>query len=81
MPSATVTSKGQITVPLEVRKKLGLKAGDRIEFVRNEKTGKIEFIPATVPLRSLLGVLPKPDKPVTLEEMNETIRECGALAG
>ena len=81
MPSATLTSKGQITIPLEVRQELGLEAGDRVAFVRNETTGKFEFIPATVPLRSLLGVLPRPQKPVTVEEMNETIRDCGAAAG
>jgi antitoxin PrlF len=31
--SSTISSKGQVTVPLEVRKRLGLKAGDRVEFV------------------------------------------------
>ena len=30
---ATVTSKGQITVPLEIRNRLGLKEGDRLEFI------------------------------------------------
>jgi len=30
---STISSKGQVTVPLEVRKRLGLKAGDRVEFV------------------------------------------------
>jgi antitoxin PrlF len=36
MPSATITSKGQITIPIEVRKKLGLKAGTRIDFFETE---------------------------------------------
>ena len=31
--SSTISSKGQITVPLEIRDRLGLKAGDRVEFV------------------------------------------------
>ncbi|MGH9604705.1 MAG: AbrB/MazE/SpoVT family DNA-binding domain-containing protein [Terracidiphilus sp.] len=31
-PSSTISSKGQVTVPLEVRKRLGLRAGDRVEF-------------------------------------------------
>ena len=31
--SSRISSKGQITVPLEVRKRLGVKAGDRVEFV------------------------------------------------
>jgi antitoxin PrlF len=36
MPSATVTSKGQITLPIEVRRRLGLKQGDKVEFVYDE---------------------------------------------
>ena len=31
--SSTISSKGQVTVPLEIRHRLGLKQGDRIEFV------------------------------------------------
>jgi antitoxin PrlF len=31
--SSTISSKGQITVPLEIRNRLGLKRGDRVEFV------------------------------------------------
>ncbi len=81
MPSATVTSKGQITIPLEVRRNLGLHPGGRVHFVRNDQTGRFEVVPGTVPLMSLFGILPKPEKTVTIEEMNETIRERGALAG
>jgi AbrB family looped-hinge helix DNA binding protein len=32
MSAATLTSKGQVTIPAEVRKRLGLQQGDRIEF-------------------------------------------------
>jgi antitoxin PrlF len=35
---ATITSKGQITVPLEVRKMLGVRAGDKLLF-ENDETG------------------------------------------
>jgi len=31
--SSTISSKGQVTVPQEIRNRLGLSAGDRIEFV------------------------------------------------
>jgi AbrB family looped-hinge helix DNA binding protein len=37
MPTATVTSKGQITIPIEVRIALGLDPGDKIDFVEIEK--------------------------------------------
>jgi AbrB family looped-hinge helix DNA binding protein len=34
--SSTISSKGQITVPQEIRKRLGLEPGDRVEFVIEE---------------------------------------------
>jgi AbrB family looped-hinge helix DNA binding protein len=38
-PSSTISSKGQITVPLEIRNRLGLRKGDRVEFVvDNDRT-------------------------------------------
>lgn len=40
---ATVTSKGQITVPLAVRSRLGLKEGDRVEFITQD--GRITIQP------------------------------------
>lgn len=81
MASATVTSKGQITIPVEVRLEMGLDAGDRIEFVRNGRTGHYEMIPANVSIRSLKGILPKRGKPLSIREMNELIRERRANAG
>ena len=58
VPSATMTSKGQITIPAEIRSELGIDAGDRVEFVRNEETGRYEMIPATVPVQALKGIVP-----------------------
>ncbi len=77
MPSATVTSKGQITIPIEVRSQLGIDTGDRVEFLRNEETGRYEIIAATVPVQTLKGIVPKPKKPVSISEMNEAIRKRG----
>ena len=74
MASATVTSKGQITIPIEIRKQLQLNTGDKLQFVQSS-SGHIELIPCNVPLSSLRGILPKPEKPATIEEINETIRK------
>ncbi len=80
MASSTITSKGQITIPIEVRTELGVSTGDRIEFVLNKVTGRYEVIPATVSIQSLKGILLKRKKPVTIAEMNEAIAERGASA-
>jgi antitoxin PrlF len=72
MPSATVTSKGQITIPAEVRNALGVSFGDRIDFVEVEK-GQYVIVPATCSVRALKGIIPKPKKPVSIEEMNGAV--------
>jgi len=74
MPAATVTSKGQITIPAPVRVALGLDAGDRVEFVELER-GRFAIVPATVPLRGLKGIIRKPEKPVSIEDMNTAIAQ------
>jgi antitoxin PrlF len=80
MSAATLTSKGQLTIPAPVRVALGLDAGDRVEFVELEK-GRFAIIPATVPLRRLKGIIRKPEKPVSIEEMNAAIARRRAGAG
>lgn len=75
MPSATVTSKGQITIPAPVRRSLGLHTGDRVEFVEHPD-GHIELIPATRSVTSLKGFFgPPPARAVTLDEMDRAIAE------
>lgn len=44
MQSAVVTFNGRITLPLHVRKQLGLKTGDTVEFVEVEK-GRFSILP------------------------------------
>ena len=73
MPTATLTSKGQTTIPKEVREYLGLHSGDRIDFLLAD--GKAILQPATVDLRSLKGCLHKTGRaPVTVEEMSASVR-------
>jgi len=72
-----MTTKGQVTVPLDVRQRLGLSAGDRIEFVEIED-GMFAIKPAIDDVRSLKGLLRKPSKPVSVEAMNAAVRARGA---
>jgi len=77
MPSATVTSKGQITIPLPVRMALGLHTGCKVEFIETMK-GRYEIIAAVEPVESLKGILAAPAKKVSIEDMNHAIEQCGA---
>ncbi len=72
-PSSTLSSKGQVTIPLEVRKRLGLREGDRVEFVT--ENGKIYIRPArgeANPFERWAGALPAFK---SLEEINAWINE------
>ena len=77
MATSTVTSKGQITIPAQVRSALGLEAGSRVEFVEVEK-GQYLMIATTDDVQSLKGMLRKPRATVSIEQMNEVIAERGA---
>jgi AbrB family looped-hinge helix DNA binding protein len=72
--TATITSKGQITIPQVVRQLLGLQAGDAVEF--EVEKGRAEVRPAR-PKRTSSGVLnrylPKNWKPPTVEQMEAGI--------
>jgi antitoxin PrlF len=73
MAAATLTSKGQITIPAQVRTALGVDAGDRIEFVEVGK-GEFNIMAATRSVKELNGMLyRKGRKPVSIEEMNTAI--------
>lgn len=72
MATATITSKGQVTIPREVRAGLGVSAGDRLDFVRLED-GNYAIVPASHSIRSLRGIIPRPKKPVSLEDMEAAI--------
>ncbi len=77
MSTATVTSKGQITIPAGVRATLGVDAGDRVEFIEVVK-GRFEIVAATESVKSLKGMIAKPSRPVSIESMNAAIRSRGA---
>ena len=79
MSTATMTSKGQITIPAVVRAALGVEAGDRVEFVQTEP-GHFELVAVTQSVTALKGLARKPPSPVTIDEMNEAIAAQGAKA-
>jgi AbrB family looped-hinge helix DNA binding protein len=74
MPNATLTSKGQTTIPKEVRNFLKLRPGDRLEFILHEN-GTVILKPATLNISDLKGILHRPGmKPVSVSAMNSAIR-------
>ncbi|MBE2263872.1 MAG: AbrB/MazE/SpoVT family DNA-binding domain-containing protein [Burkholderiaceae bacterium] len=79
MTTATVTSKGQITIPAQVRQALQVGAGDRVEFVE-VAPGRYEFIAATRSVTELKGLFGPARKPVSIEDMNAAIAARGAAA-
>lgn len=76
MASAIVTSKGQVTIPKSVRDRLGVDAGDRLEFVETAD-GTFTVVAATRDVKELKGIIPKPAKPVSIDDMNRAIARLG----
>ncbi len=73
MKSATITSKGQVTIPKEIRDYLKLEIGSKIDFVIDE-SGTVKVIPLNVPVTALSGMLHRPDRPAaTIEDMEAAI--------
>lgn len=73
MPTATVTSKGQVTIPKSVRDVLQIDSGDQIDFVVTER-GDVLVRGVNVDVRELKGLLKRPRRRgVTIEEMNKAI--------
>lgn len=79
MSTATLTSKGQITIPAAVRTALGVDAGDRVEFVE-VSPGHFEMVAATQSVTALKGLVRKSAQPVSVADMNAAIAREGAKA-
>lgn len=79
MATATLTSKGQITIPAEVRNDLKVDAGDRVEFVLIAP-GRYEFVAATSEVTELKGMFGPSPKTVSIEAMNAAIAKRGSAA-
>lgn len=75
---AKITSKGQITLPKEVRDRHRLKPGDAVEFV--ERNGETIVKPKNLRAVDLIGILgpPPSGKSLSVEEMDEAIMDAVA---
>ena len=74
MAIATMTTKGQITIPKEIRDALHIQPGDRVDFdLLGDGTAKI--LPMNVKLEDLIGILKYDGPPVTIEQMNDAIKQ------
>ncbi|MEO1724818.1 MAG: AbrB/MazE/SpoVT family DNA-binding domain-containing protein [Pseudomonadota bacterium] len=72
---STVTSKGQTTLPKDVREHLGLKAGDKVRYLVVDDEVRL-VRPRKV--MSLCGSLPHEGDPVSLDDMDEAVRDGAA---
>lgn len=77
MSQATMTSKGQITIPKDVRDDLGLEAGTKVSFVRLGP-GDYRLRVKRGSVMDLAGMLHYDGPPITIEEMDEAIAQ-GAI--
>jgi antitoxin PrlF len=80
MTMSTITSKGQTTIPINIRNYLNLQAGDKLEFIMLEK-GKVMLVPATSDISELEGFLPRPKKIASISDMEKAIKKRGSELG
>ncbi len=69
---ATVTSKGQVTLPAEARRRLRISPGSKLEFIVIDQE-RLEVIPVVETVTNLKGMVPKPKKPLSLADMEKAI--------
>lgn len=70
-----ITSKGQTTIPVDIREHLGLKDGDIVRYIETEQG--VLLVPKTQPVESMFGMLAKYGIPgTTVEDYDEAIGEA-----
>ncbi|MFH0786993.1 MAG: AbrB/MazE/SpoVT family DNA-binding domain-containing protein [Pseudomonadota bacterium] len=69
---ATVTSKGQVTLPAEARRRLKISPGSKLEFIVIDQE-RLEVIPVVETVTNLKGMVPKPKKTLSLADMERAI--------
>jgi AbrB family looped-hinge helix DNA binding protein len=71
---STVTRKGQVTVPIEIRKALDIKQGDRVAFTLEDGHAKLR--PQRSYVERTRGILKTDQPPMSAEEMREAAEEA-----
>ena len=74
MSAATITSKGQITIPKDIRALLDLNTGDKVSFVVDDR-GLVNLVPVTRDVSILKGIVSKPESAVSIEDMDAAIKK------
>ena len=77
MTISTLTSKGQVTLPKEIRRRLHLEAGEKIDFRMDEETGTALLIPLNKRVDDVFGMLRRKNRkrPMTAEEIDIALRK------
>lgn len=72
MDTSTLTTKGQVTIPAEVRRRMGLRPGDRVAFVLRD--GEVRLVRQETRIEAAFGLC-KSNVSLTADEMDDVIRE------
>ena len=79
METVIVNDRGQITIPVQLRRQLGLKSGDSIRLSFDEEKKALSLKPLAS-IREAYGILPKPDKKRGIQQMTEAVELAVAEA-
>jgi len=74
LETTTITSKGQVTIPAHIRETLALEAGDKMRFLIDDNGALVAF-PIRGKIKDAYGILPKPAKALSLEDMKQAAEE------
>ncbi len=75
-----MTSQGQVTIPQGgPRAALGVRAGGKVRFTAWRTETALQSMPASLSISRLFGILGKPPRSATLEEMDEAIRKAAVI--
>ena len=75
---STITQRGQVTIPVEVRRLLGLKPRDRVAFEIGEN--EVKLVPVRFTLESAYGSVPSPGEPQDFKKLSRRVKEARAEA-